>query len=69
MWDMQKDEEFTRVAVNLIDDLVKELVIRQIPERLWNAVRSKAPTLEDTLLAIRHGDEDSRVSDGNVCRN
>jgi Zinc knuckle len=60
MWDTQQDEEATRVCVNMMEDLVKELVLQQIPERLRNAIRGKATSLEELLLAIRHEDEDSR---------
>jgi hypothetical protein len=60
---MQKDEESTQVTLKLIENLIEELVIRQIPERLLNIVRSKVTTLEDTLLAIRHEDKDSRPVD------
>jgi prophage DNA circulation protein len=60
MWETQQDEESSRVSVNMMEDLVKELVLQQIPERIRNATRRKATSLEEILLAIRHEDEDSR---------
>lgn len=60
LWDLQKGEAATNACVSLMEDLVKELVIQQIPERLRNTVRGRA-TLEETLMAIRHEEEDSRT--------
>ena len=58
MWDLQKDEETTQYGISMIEDLVREMLIQQVPEKIRNAIRGKE-TLEDTLLAIRHEDEDS----------
>jgi hypothetical protein len=41
LWDTQQDEKSTRVCVNMMEDLVKELVLQQIPERRRNPVREK----------------------------
>jgi hypothetical protein len=62
IWDLGHNKESAQVGIKLIEDLVQELVIQQIPERLRNVIRGKATSLEDTLMAIRHEEEDAQRS-------
>lgn len=59
LWDLGEEEAATRVGVKVIEELVCELVLQQIPERMRNLVRGRGTSLEEVLLAVRHEEEDA----------